>query len=122
MDFYISLKKNSFDDIRNSDQYIWGYATSEDYDMANKHALDNLISKISVHVDSSFEYIAKETNDDFSEYAKWVINTYSNTTLTNAKELNYEKRGDIYILRYIDYDELDKIFKHRENKINDYIR
>ncbi len=110
-----------FDNIRNSEQYIWGYAESDDYDEANKEALDDLITKISVHVESAFEYIAKESNDEINKYATSVIKTYSSTTLTDTKELYYERKGTNYLLRYIEADDLSKIFEQRKNKIFDHI-
>ena len=110
-----------FKTIKNSDNYIWGYGESADYDNANKHALDDLIGKISVHVESKFVSYAKETNFDFKKYAKSVVSTYSSTTLTNAKELMFEKGNVYHILRYIHSADLQKIFAQRKEEIFNYL-
>lgn len=119
--YIAEAQTTDFDKVRNSDQYIWGYGESEDYDKANKNALEGLISKISVHVESKFEYVAQEDNFDFREYTKSVISTYSSATLTDTKEQMYERKGIFYVLRYIETDGLQKIFAHRESKIRDYL-
>ncbi len=116
-----SHRSTRFETIKNSDNYIWGYGESADYDKANKLALDDLIGKISVHVESKFESLAEETNNDFHKYTKSVVSTYSSTTLTNAGELMFEKKNVYHILRYIRKSDLKKIFTQRKNKIFDYL-
>ncbi len=118
---FIRAQNNNFVTIKNSGDYIWGYGESSDYDEANKLALDNLIGKISVHVESKFESQAQETNNNFQKYTKSVVSTYSATTLTNTKELMYEKKNVYHILRYIHTTDLQKIFALRKNKIYDYL-
>ena len=110
-----------FEDIKNSGQYIWGYGESEDYDKANKNALDDLLSKISVRVESNFEYATEEKDASLSAYTKSVVRTYSSGTLTDTRELMHERRDVFYILRYIKKADIQKIFKQRENKIQDYL-
>jgi len=119
---YVQAQNSIFNEIKNSDQYIWGLGISEDYDQATKLALDDLIGKISVHVESEFEYVAQEDNTDYRQYSKSVISTYSSATLTDTKQVQQEKKGVYYILRYIEKDEFQKIFKQRESKIRDYLQ
>ena len=114
-------QKDSFKEIQNSKQYIWGYGQSPDPDKANKLALEDLLTKISVHVESNFEYITEEDNDDFHEYSKSVIKTYSNATLSNTQERFYEKKGKYYILRFINVNVMQKVFDLREDKIRSYL-
>jgi len=109
-----------FENIKSSDQYIWGYGQSEDYDVANKRALQDLLSKISVHVENKFDYYYQQENGNFKEYSQAVMNTYSNATLTGIRQLEYEKRGTFHILRYIPKEDLDKIFSSRTDKMKDY--
>jgi len=114
-------QNSSFNEIKENKQYIWGLGMSEDYDQATKLALDDLIGKISVHVESEFEYVTQEDNTDFKAYSKSVISTYSSATLTDTKQKQYEKKGVYYILRYIEVADLQKIFAHREQKMRDYL-
>ncbi len=114
-------QKKMFDEIKNSGEYIWGFGQSEDYDKANKLALDDLIGKISVHVESHFENHVQATGKKLREYTESVIKTYSSVSLTNTKQLVYEKRHVFYVLRYIKDSSLDEIFTHRESKIRDYL-
>lgn len=119
----VALAQNDmhFGEIQNSKQYIWGYGESTDYDKANKLALEDLVGKISVHVESHFENTVEQKNDKIDDYVKSVINTYSNTTLTNAQEQIYQKRGVYHILRYIKSQNIQTLFKDREEKIRNYI-
>ena len=56
-----------------------------------------MISKISVHVESSFENIAVEKNLDFKEYTKSVVKTYSSVSLTNIEQLYFENKIGDYL-------------------------
>ncbi len=117
---YIQAQNSDFELVKNSNQYIWGYGQSEDYDIANKHAMEDLLSKISVHVESNFEYYYEQEGKDFKEYSRAVMNTYSNATLTGIKQLKYVKRGVYYILRYVKKEDLEKMFSDRTQKIRSY--
>ncbi len=114
-------QKKAFDAIKNSDAYIWGYGQSEDYDKANKLALDDLVGKISVHVESRFKNTVEASNTNLKEYTESIIKTYSSVSLTHTRQLVYEKRKVFYVLRYIKAEELNEIFRHREQKVKDYI-
>ncbi len=119
---FLGQSQNSrFKDIQNDRNYIWGYGQSSDPDRANKLALENLLTKISVQVESEFENIAIEENNNFKEYTKSVIRTYSNATLSNVKEKYYEKKGTYHVLRYIDESDMQKVFDLRESKMRSYI-
>ncbi|MBE0650044.1 MAG: LPP20 family lipoprotein [Bacteroidales bacterium] len=110
-----------FEEIQNSKQYVWGYGESKDYDNANKLALEDLVGKISVHVESYFENSVQQKNNQINDYVKSVINTYSNTTLTNAREQMFQKKGVYHILRYIKAQNIQTLFKDREEKLRNYI-
>ncbi len=114
-------QKKMFNEIKSSNEYIWGYGQSEDYDKANKLALDDLIGKISGHVESNFENYVKTSGKKLHEYTKSIVKTYSSVSLTNTKQLVYEKRHVFYVLRYIKASSLEDIFAHRETKIRNYL-
>ena len=108
--------------IKASPDYIYGYASSEDPEAAEKNALEDLLTKISVRVESSFELTAEEsTGEGFKEYSKSVIKTYSDASLTNVKKISYEKRNVYYVLRYLTKTDLQKAFDLRKDKINTYL-
>jgi hypothetical protein len=117
----INAQTRQFEEIKISDLYIYGYGESEDYDVANKHALEDLLSKISVNVERKFEYYYQQEGKNFKEYSQAVMNTYSNATLTGIEQLKYEKRGIYHILRYIKKTDVEKIFENRTEKIKDYV-
>ncbi len=114
-------QKKMFDTVKNSDAYIWGFGRSDDYDKANKLALDDLIGKISVHVESRFKNTVEATTTNLKEYTQSIIKTYSSVSLTNTRQLVYQKRKVFYVLRYIEAQQLGAIFKRREQKIRDYL-
>jgi len=118
----IGLSQNArFKEIQNDPNYMWGYGQSTDPDKANKLALEDLLTKISVQVESKFENIAIEENGDFKEYTKSVIKTYSNATLSNVEERYYEKKGKYHRLRFINKDDMQEVFDLRETKMRSYI-
>ncbi len=119
--FIGNAQHKSFEKIQNNKQYIWGFGKSDDPDRANKLALEDLLTKISVQVESEFENIAIEENGDLKEYTKSVISTYSNATLSNVDELYYEKKGKYYRLRFIDTKDMQEVFDLRETKMRSYI-
>ncbi|MDD3859492.1 MAG: LPP20 family lipoprotein, partial [Bacteroidales bacterium] len=108
--------------IKNNSDYIWGESTASTLEQADQFALKDLISQISTNVESSFSNIITEINESIEEYTQSAINTYSNIYLKNAKRIVVEKRKQIYVLRYIEKDEVDKMFDSRKNKIIDYTK
>ncbi|MDD3740229.1 MAG: hypothetical protein PHH30_03220 [Bacteroidales bacterium] len=108
--------------IKNNSDYIWGESTASTLEQADQFALKDLISQISTNVESSFSNIITEINESIEEYTQSAINTYSNIYLKNAKRIVVEKRKQIYVLRYIEKDEVDKMFESRKNKIIDYTK
>ena len=111
------------DEIMNSGKYLWGIGVGNSYQQADKNALDNLITQISVQVESSFENFLTETDGNLEEYTKSVVKTYSNVTLVSARSmLISEKKGKYEVLRYMAKDNLNTIFENRKLKIFDYVK
>ncbi len=110
------------DDIKKSNNYIWGEGASRTLRKADKLAINDLISQISVQVESQFTDILTEDDGNLSEYTKSMLTTYSNTTLNRAERKVEEKRGKTTVLRYIRKENLDDIFKDRQRKIIDYTK
>jgi hypothetical protein len=111
----------SIEQIRNSSKYIYGLGESSVYEKADKSALDDLISQISVSVESNFEYFQSDSNFVYQEYAKSVITTYSSATLSNTLRIEEKKNGVYTVVRYLSKRELNEIFNKRQESIFDYI-
>ena len=117
-----ALNAQDIDDIKKSDEYIWGEGVSRTLRKADRIALDDLISQISVQIESQFTDILSEENGNLQEFTKSIINTYSSTTLNQANRKVEEKRGKTTVLRYIKKADMKAIFVDRKNKIIDYTK
>ena len=119
---FIEINAESINDLKKSDEYIWGEGKSSTLRKADKLAITDLISQISVQIESQYIDIISEKDGDVSEYAKSMVTTYSNTTLNQAKRKVEERLGKTTVLRYIKKDNIDAIFTDRQNKITDYTK
>lgn len=115
----------SWDEIKQSPLYLYGEGWGASDAEADKHALADLISKISVNVSSTFTVTEDElqqngqTNSE--SYARSKVETYSQATLTNTGKIVIAHEPDAHIGRYILRSEIAKIFKSRENRIKEMI-
>jgi hypothetical protein len=120
---YLSLScfSQSVSDIKESGKYIWGQGEGATYDEADKNALDDLISKISVQVESQFENLKEEVDFNLTEYTRKVVKTYSNIELRFAENrILQENKKRTVVLRFIERGNLNKMFFDRRNKIMEY--
>ena len=109
--------------IKNNSDYIVGFADDPSYQRADKGALSDLSSQISVRVESSFEDVKTETDETLNEFAQSIVKTYSSAMLTNTlKHTETLPNGNFRVYRYIKVSEKDRIFASRENKIVEYVR
>lgn len=115
----------SWDEIKQNPLYLYGEGWGASDAEADKHALADLISKISVNVSSTFTVTEDElqqngqTNSE--SYARSKVETYSQATLTNTGKIVIAHEPDAHIGRYILRSEIAKIFKSRENRIKEMI-
>lgn len=115
----------SWNEIKQSPLYLYGEGWGASDAEADKHALADLISKISVNVSSTFTVTEDElqqngqTNSE--SYARSKVETYSQATLTNTGKIVIDHEPDAHIGRYILRSEIAKIFKSRENRIKEMI-
>lgn len=113
--------------IKTDSGYIYGEGWGETPGDADKAALQNLLSKIDLKVDSRFvSNEREETHNDNIELktdVQSVLNTYSQATLTNTETFYYND-GDkgVYMLRYMTRDNLEKMFAARRDRVEDYVR
>lgn len=111
----------SLNEIKNSGKYIYGIGLGTTIPEADQAALHNLVSQISVEVESSFTSHVKEENGELSDYTKRVVNTYSNTRLQQARmKVLPDKEGNKHVLRFISKEDLKEVFEQRKQKVFDY--
>ena len=115
-----TCKAQTIEEIKSSDKYIWGEATARNLRIADNDAINDLISQISISVQSDFTMIVEEQGDDLKEYCENVIKTYSQATLHNAERKVEERNGETYVLRYLLKEDKNKIFESRKLKIKNY--
>lgn len=115
----------SWEAIKGSKTYLWGEGWGTTVAEADKQALNDLISKISLQVSGNVSHNETETvtnegvetNSTFSS----VVNTYSSATLTNTEKIILENEPDAHVGRWIKRSDIAKIFESRKLKISDYI-
>ena len=115
----------SVEEIKASDDYLSGEGWGESLKAADNAALQDLISKISVSVESKFENIEEEITDQMSvdsrSACRSVVNTYSQATLQNTQRLVIENEPDAHVFRFVKRSEVDKIFESRRLKVLDMV-
>lgn len=113
------------DDIINTADYIWGQGYGATMQEADKEALANLMSKISVQVESDFVIDEREVNtaagNDAKSTVQNVVRTYSQGTLKNTRTVIVSEAPTAAVIRYIRKSELEKIFKEREENVLTYV-
>jgi hypothetical protein len=109
------------------DTYIWGEGSGATLKEADNEALQMLISQISVQVESKFKHFVQEKSSEneadykFEEKVKSVVNTYSNATLHNTERIVISNEPDAKVFRYIERDNVEKVFENRKDKIFDFV-
>jgi len=107
--------------------YLWGEGSGTTLRKADNEALQMLISQISVQVESKFKhFVEEESSDDqddykFEEKVKSVVNTYSNATLHNTERIVISNEPDAKVFRYIERENVEKVFENRKDKIYDFV-
>lgn len=115
------------DELLASPNYLCGQGWAETYASADKAALADLASKISVHLESSFEVKEEElvggdgTFNSLSA-ARSVVNTYASASLTGTDNIVVEQEPHCHVVRYIRKSELSRIFGARRLKVEDFVR
>lgn len=107
--------------IKADNDYIWGQGRSNSTLKADQLALNDLISKISVNVQSETHLDMSQVSEGFNRDSKSaveaIVRTYSVGSLNNSKSIIVSEEPEAYVFRYIHKDELEKVFKEREDRI-----
>lgn len=115
----------SVDQIKANKLYLSGEGWGSTLKQADDAALQDLITKISVNVRSTFSSSEEETTkngklDAVSKYSS-IIKTYSNATLTNTQRIVIENEPDAHVFRYVKVSEIARIFEGRKAKVLDMV-
>lgn len=115
----------SWETIRNSEDYFYGVGSAPTVMEADRYALADLVGKISTFVSSNTDMGFREENDgkniDHKSYVESRINTYSQATLTNTERMILKNEPDATVGRYIKKTELKRIFENRKIKAIDMV-
>lgn len=107
------------DQIIYSGNYYYGTGLSHDENQARDQALAEISEKISVTVASSFENLATQVNQDFSQTVKSVINTYSTATLTGVESIRrIMPDGQLEIFSFIAKERVQEIYNQRKQLVH----
>lgn len=121
----INLHAQNWDLITSSKEYLYGVGQGKTQKEADRLALDNLVSKIAVHISSTTDVILEEIHRngeiDAHTYVKNCVNTYSQTSLTNTECWVIGKEPDVTVRRWIKRSELDVIYADRIAKAKDMV-
>lgn len=122
---YIAGHAQTVEQLKQSSDYLCGEGWGESLKQADQSALHDLISKISVNVQSSFLSSESEItqNDKLDSKARYesVVNTYSQATLTNTNRIIIKNEPNAQVLRYVKKVEIARIFEGRKNKVLDMV-
>lgn len=115
----------SVDEIRANPDYLYGEGFGRSLREADNDALQNLISKISVSVESNFSSVEEEVvgggDLDSKSAVKSVVSTYSQATLQNTERIIIREDPDAAVFRYVKRSEVTKIFESRKTKLLDMV-
>lgn len=111
--------------IKEDPDYLWGQGSGESVSDADKTAMADLMSKISVQIESSFVIDEREVNStqgsESQSAVQSVVKTYSGGTLKNTQNIIVSDAPNAIVVRYIKRSELEKAFKDREDNIMAYV-
>ena len=112
--------------VMHSDEYLYGEGYGQTVNSADKQALANLTSKISVSISSTFNISENEINTDegltTETMAKSIVNSYSQASLNNTQSIVLSNDPEVHVLRYVKKSEVSKIFEQRKDKVFDFLR
>ena len=121
----VLMTAQSVTEIKNSGKYLWGEGMAESYQDADRQALRHLVESISINVESSFTNVIGNVNSEGKTDSKMamqaVMKTYSQATLTNTKVLTLSQEPDAHVIRYVEVEDVAKIFEARKQKAVDFI-
>lgn len=121
----LGIQAQDWESVKSSKLFLSGEGYGATLDEADRNALSDLISKISVNISSVTSQKEEEkahggkveANSDFSS----SIKTYSQATLTNTERVVLHNEPDAHVGRWIRKSEIQKIFESRKQKITELV-
>ena len=121
-----AFAQDDMEAVKRDPTFVWGQGVAETLQAADESAVRDLISQISVNVDSQTEtLISNEVSDDdvrSSISTTGNLRVSSNVSLNNCRRIVSEEGSYFIVLRYVDKVEIEKMFDARKTKIRDLIR
>ena len=120
------LHAQTFEQIKENDLFVWGQGVGATLQAADENAIKDLASQISVHVDNRIETTIENDRRDGAVTSSMSttgnLRVSSSVSLGNCKRLVKEEAGSFIVLRYVPWEEVDKMYDARKLKIDDLIR
>ena len=121
----LAIHGQSWDNIKKNSIYLWGEGKGATVAEADRNALSDLTSKITMHVSSTFDIIEEENSDgkkvDSRTYVSNRVKTFSQATLNNTERIIIKNEPDAHVGRWINRSEVQKIFESRLIKAKDLV-
>ncbi|WP_421774145.1 hypothetical protein [Gracilimonas sp.] len=109
--------------IKAGDDHYWGEFCSQNQSESESAAIDQLLSKIAVNIESSFtNKVSESITDNQGEYkqeVEGIVKTYSSAQLKNLKTFKEPRDCGIYVFRYIQKSSVNEIFENRKQLVKD---
>ncbi len=121
----MGIHAQNWETVKSSKLFLYGEGYGASLDEADRQALSDLISKISLNITSATSQKESEkahngkveSNSDFCS----SINTYSQATLTNTERIVLSNEPDAHVGRWIRKSEIQKIFESRKQKVREFV-
>ncbi|MBO6585951.1 MAG: hypothetical protein JJ953_07610 [Gracilimonas sp.] len=127
--FAVFISSNAFaqtpdiEAIKAGDDHYWGEFCSQNQSESESAAIDQLLSKIAVNIESSFtNKVSESITDNQGEYkqeVEGIVKTYSSAQLKNLKTFKEPRDCGIYVFRYIQKSSVNEIFENRKQLVKD---
>ena len=121
----LNVFSQKWEEVRDSEDYIYGEGWGSTVAEAERQALANLIGKIATNVtgESHSSLKTQSSNGQLDEESQFsqTVNTYSQATLTNTQQKVLKNEPDAYVVRWIKKSEIEKIFESRKRKAIDLV-
>ena len=121
----LTASAQTWEQVRDSEDYIYGEGWGSTVTEADKQALANLIGKIATNVqgESHSSLKTQNSNGQLNEESQFsqTVSTYSQATLTNTQQKVLKNEPDAYVVRWIKKSEIEKIFESRKRKAIDLV-
>lgn len=120
------ISAQSISEIKANNAYLWGEGRGVTLTEADRAALDDLITQISVTVESRYSKVDENVVDNKEGVStqssfKAVLQTYSNATLQNTERFVISNEPDAHVFRFVKKNDVDRIFASRRTKVEDMV-